>query len=101
MSRYLLAIAAMPAILAGCGTAGDSPAPPAATAAPASQSPYVGQSVPGLTPERFAPPSQPWVSYRASLSARTLRSRLRGFDGDAGDEYDPRITRIARIQEAV
>lgn len=55
MSRYLLAIAAMPAILAGCGTAGDSPAPPAATAEPASQSPYVGQSVPGLTPERFAP----------------------------------------------
>jgi hypothetical protein len=55
ISRHVFAIAAMPALLAGCGTDRNSPDPPASTAAPASQSPYVGQPLPGLTPERFAP----------------------------------------------
>jgi hypothetical protein len=58
MSRYLFAIAAISAILAGCGTDRNSAEPPAsatASAAAASQSPYVGQPLPGLTPERFAP----------------------------------------------
>ena len=52
MRRYLVAIAAMSAILTGCGTDRNSGESPAAAA---SQSPYVGQPLPGLTPERFAP----------------------------------------------
>ena len=57
MSKYLSAIAAMSAIVTGCGTGRNSGEPPtsAASAAVASQSPYVGQPRPGLTPERFAP----------------------------------------------
>jgi hypothetical protein len=51
ISRHVVAIAAMPALLAGCGTDRNSPDPAASTAAPASQSPYVGQPLPGLTPE--------------------------------------------------
>lgn len=58
MSRYPLAIAAMSAILMGCGTDTNPAAPPSAAAraaGAASFSPYVGQALPGVTPERFAP----------------------------------------------
>jgi hypothetical protein len=56
---YAFAIAAMSAILMGCGTDRSSGEPPESAAARAAgaagQSPYVGQPLPGLTPERFAP----------------------------------------------
>jgi hypothetical protein len=59
MSRHLVAITALSAILTGCGTDRNSAEPPASAApsvaAAARQSPYVGQPLPGLTPERFAP----------------------------------------------
>ena len=58
MSRHLFAIAATSVVLTGCGTDRTSAEPPtsaAASATAASQSPYVGQPLPGLAPERFAP----------------------------------------------
>jgi hypothetical protein len=59
MRRYLFAIAATSGILAGCGRDSNSAEPPASAAAgaaaTATQSLYVGQPLPGLTPERFAP----------------------------------------------
>ncbi len=53
MSGKVLASACVLAVLTGCGAPRDAPGPASAAVAP--QPPYVGQRVPGLVPEVFAP----------------------------------------------